>query len=316
MWQGIWPGRAPEMVPIAHITNGVHAPSWLGHPVRSLLDAELGPDWERWLAGGERLAGVDAVDDGDLWAAHRAQKRRLLDFIAFRSGETLDENALLLGFARRFAPYKRGDLLLSEPLRLAKLLGNPEQPGYLVYGGKSHPRDEPGKAIIRRVIEASRLPGLEGRVLFLEDYDIGVGRALVQGVDVWVNNPRRPLEASGTSGQKVAMNGGLNVSTLDGWWLEAYEQQPLAGWAVGEAEPATDDGVGDKADGEAMYRVMEDEVFPTYFRRDESGLPRDWIKRMKKAIATCLPAYNTDRMVADYVEYAYVRPSNPDATVV
>jgi starch phosphorylase len=303
MWQDLWPNQE---VPIGSITNGVHAPSWVAPEIAELVSAAAGDALQRCRISGERLDAVDSIDDAALWEAHQAAKRRLIALVRDRTGNEIPEDALLLGFARRFAPYKRGDMLVSDPERTLALLGNEERPVVLVYGGKSHPRDGAGLDIIRNVVLAGRRPELAGRILFVPDYDIGVGRAMVQGADVWINNPRRPLEASGTSGQKVAMNGGLNCSTLDGWWVEGHALEPLAGWAVGPLEPAEDVAAGDRVDRDALYSTLMDEVVPLYFDRDEEGLPRRWIARMKASIAACLPAFNTDRMLADYVRQSYL----------
>ena len=305
MWADLYPERAEADVPIRHITNGVHAPSWLGGPIRGCLEEHLGADLLDRVVTGEEL-DMSAVPDEALWAAHLAQKEQLVDFIEDRNGVRIDENALILGFARRFAPYKRGDLILSDVARARTLLTDPERPVYLLYGGKSHPRDRPGKEIIERVVTASKDPSMQGHVVFLSNYEIDVGRTMTQGVDVWINNPRRPLEASGTSGQKVSMNGGLNCSTLDGWWLEGYRNDNLAGWGVGDIEPDPDIAAGDAADALDLYETLEQQVVPLYYDRDAAGLPRQWLARMKRAIATCLPLYNTNRMVADYVRDVYL----------
>ena len=306
MWHELYPNRPVEEVPIGSITNGVHAPSWVGSEVGDLVAAASPEDLERCRTTGERMDVVDTIDDQALWDAHGAAKSRLIDLVAARTGQTIPGGALILGFARRFAPYKRGDMLISDPERTLALLGDSNRPVVLLYGGKAHPRDGAGLDIIRNVVLAGRRPDLAGRVIFVPNYDIGVGRAMVQGADVWINNPRRPLEASGTSGQKVAMNGGLNCSTLDGWWVEGYELEPQAGWAVGPLEPARNNEVGDRVDRDALYSTLLDEVVPLYFDRDASGLPRPWIARMKAAIASCLPAFNTDRMLADYVAKSYL----------
>ena len=295
-----------ETASIGHITNGVHAPSWVGPDIQDLLDRRLGPSWRADLASGHRLGAVDEIPTESIWKAHVAQKRRLLEFVERRTGTRVDRDALLIGFARRFATYKRGDLVLSDPARLRRLLGTDDRPVVLLFAGKAHPRDENGKAIIRRVIETAAQPELKRRIVFIEDYDIAVGRMMVQGVDVWLNNPRRPLEASGTSGQKVAMNGGLNCSTLDGWWLEGWATEPMAGWAVGSPEPADDDVVGDREDADALYRMLSEEIAPCFWDRSGDGVPDAWVRRMAASIATCLPAFNTDRMVADYVREAYL----------
>ncbi len=306
MWRGLYSqADADEDVPIGHITNGVHAPSWLGDSVRAALEEHLGGDVLRRIVSGEEL-DLAPLPGRALWEAHLRQKQALVDTIEDRLGQRIDENALILGFARRFAPYKRGDLLLSDFGRACRLLTNAERPVYLVYAGKSHPRDRPGKEIIERVVQAAEHPEMQGHVVFLPNYEMDLGRAMTQGVDVWINNPRRPLEASGTSGQKVSMNGGLNCSTLDGWWLEGYATEPLSGWGVGDVDPDPDLARGDAADAEALYATLEQQVVPLFYDRGADGLPADWLRRMKRAIATCLPAFNTDRMVADYVRQVYL----------
>jgi len=306
MWHELYPNRPVEDVPIGSITNGVHAPSWVAPEVGDLVAAASPDDLRRCRTTGETMAAVQGIDDQALWDARGVAKQRLIDLVKERTGDVIPREALILGFARRFAPYKRGDMLVSDPERTLALLGDEDRPVVLVYGGKAHPRDGAGLDIIRNVVLAGRRPELAGRVIFVPNYDIGVGRAMVQGADVWINNPRRPLEASGTSGQKVAMNGGLNCSTLDGWWVEGFALEPRAGWAVGPPEPAADDAVGDRVDRDALYSTLMDEVVPLYFDRDEDGLPRAWIARMKASIASCLPAFNTDRMLADYVAKSYL----------
>ncbi len=306
MWAHLWPELPVDEVPITHITNGVHAPSWLGVELQALLGEHLGPDWQRRLTDPARMTELDELDLGSLWSVHAAQKRRLIQLVAARTGTQLDPNALLLGFARRFATYKRGDLILSDLERTIRFMADSDRPVNLLYAGKAHPRDEHGKDIVARVLAAAGHPELAGRVVFLPDYDIGIGRALVQGVDVWVNNPRRPREASGTSGQKVSMNGGLNCSTLDGWWLEGYELEPLAGWAVGSPDAIGDVEAGDRADREALYRIVEEQIVPLFYDRGEDGLPQAWLERCRAAIASCLPAFNTDRMVGNYAEFEYL----------
>jgi starch phosphorylase len=303
MWAGLWPRRSARTVPIGHITNGVHAPSWLGDEVRAVLDAAV-PRLGDALVSGEKL-DLSSLPDEALWAAHNAQKERLLRLVRWRTGREIPADALVLGFARRFAPYKRGDLLLSDTDRLRALLTDPRRPCVVLYGGKSHPRDRAGKDIIARVLRATD-NGFAGRVIFLEDYDIGLGRALTQGADVWINNPRRPLEASGTSGQKVAMNGGLNCSTLDGWWLEAYREDPRCGFSVGPEQPSADEAHGDAEDGRALHDVLANEIAPLYWDRGRDAVPRPWTKRMKAAIALCLPRFNTDRMVREYLDTMYL----------
>jgi starch phosphorylase len=321
MWVGLWPGRAEEEVPIGHITNGVHAPSWLAPAMHDLYDRHLGPGWKKHSADPEMWAGIAGVNDGELWETHQVLKARLLEFVRRRlarqrerrgepsaaveeARQVLSPEALTLGFGRRFATYKRATLLLRMPDRLAGLVNNPLSPVQLLFAGKAHPRDEPGKHLLQEIARLNADPRFAGRVLFIEDYDIDVGRHLVQGVDVWLNTPRRPLEASGTSGQKVVLNGGLNLSVLDGWWAEAYDG--ANGFAVGRGEAHVSAEVQDARDAEELFRVLEQEVIPLYYDRDFDGLPRAWIARMKRAIRTLGWRFNSDRMVMDYVRQCYL----------
>ncbi len=256
-----------------------------------------------------------------MWETHQTLKGRLIDFVrrrttrdAERRGEppalvdqlrrTLSLDALTIGFARRFATYKRANLILEDIEAIASLVNHPQMPVQLIFAGKAHPRDEPGKAMLQQIAQLMRDSRFAGKVVFLEDYDINVGRHLVQGVDVWLNNPRRPLEACGTSGQKVVLNGGLNLSVLDGWWAEAYDGSN--GFAIGTGEAHTSTDVHDRRDAEALYTALCDEVIPLYYDRDADGLPRGWIARMKRAIRTLGWRFSADRMVMDYVERAYV----------
>jgi glycogen phosphorylase len=216
----------------------------------------------------------------------------------------LDPRALTIGFARRFAPYKRADMVLRELDVLAELIADSERPIQLIFAGKSHPADEPGKQILQRVFRAAQQEKLRGRIVFLEDYDINLARHLVQGVDVWLNNPRRPLEASGTSGQKVVLNGGLNCSILDGWWAEAYDGSN--GFAIGTGRTHVNQEIQDDRDGKALMKVLREEVIPLYYDRDHDDLPQAWINRMKRAVRTLGWRFNADRMVMDYVTHNYV----------
>ena len=304
MWECIWP-QEPS-TPIGHITNGVHTSSWLGAELQALLDRRLA-GWRERIVSDAPLTEVLELPRSELWSTHQAQKQRMIEFVASRTGVSLDPRGLVVGFARRFAPYKRGDLILSQLERAIALLSSEERPLQLVYAGKAHPRDALGKEILQRICSVASEPRLKGRLVVVEDYEIAVGRALVQGVDVWLNNPRRPLEASGTSGQKVAMNGGLNCSTLDGWWLEGFAQEPLAGWAVGSAEPSEDVAAGDAEDAEALYGLLEQEILPCFYDRDSDGLPQAWLERMAASIAVCLPAFSSERMLVDYVQTTYLK---------
>jgi glycogen phosphorylase len=321
MWTGLYPGSPEERVPIGHITNGIHVPSWLASPMHKVFDRHLGPDWPRRCADASCWEAIESVDDGELWETHQALKARLVSFArrraatsAERRGESpefvaqirqsLSLDALTIGFARRFATYKRANLVLQDIERIVSLVNDPRKPIQLVFAGKAHPLDRPGKAILQEVSRLMRDARFAGKVLFVEDYDINLGRHLVQGVDVWLNTPRRPLEASGTSGQKVVLNGGLNLSILDGWWAEAYDG--LNGFAIGMGETHTSSDVHDARDGEALSSVLEEEVVPLYYDRDRDGLPRKWIARMKRGIRTLGWRFSADRMVTDYVLKSYV----------
>jgi starch phosphorylase len=306
MWHKLWPSRAEEEVPIGHVTNGVHTQSWLAPPMRVLYDRHLGPDWSARQADQNTWQGLSAVDDGELWEVHMLLRRRLVEFVRRRtnSPSILDPAALTIGFARRFATYKRATLLLSDTDRLSRLCRDSARPVQFVYAGKAHPRDDAGKRLIQQIIELSRDPRFSGRVAFVEDYDVNVGRHLVQGVDVWLNTPQRPLEASGTSGQKTVLNGGLNVSVLDGWWAEAYDGEN--GFAIGDGVSHRDDGVQRVRDAAALYDVLEQEIVPLFFEVDPAGFPRRWVRRMKHSIMSLGWRFNADRMVKDYVEGCYL----------
>ncbi len=321
MWTVLYPGKAEDAVPIGHITNGVHVPSWLSPQMFRLYDRHLGTGWHEHSAEARIWEGIESVDDGELWETHLSLKSRLLDFVrqrvveqADRRGESagvlqrlsrvLTPDALTIGFARRFATYKRADMILADIERLVSMVNDAKHPVQFIFAGKAHPRDEPGKRVLQRIAQLTRDPQFADKFVFVEDYDINVGRHFVQGVDVWLNNPRRPLEASGTSGQKVVLNGGLNLSVLDGWWAEAYDG--LNGFAIGTGRTHSDMNVHDTRDGEDLYRVLRDEVIPLYYNRDRDGLPRGWIKRMKRTIRTLGWRFNADRMVMDYTQKCYV----------
>jgi starch phosphorylase len=295
MWRGLWPGRRADDVPITSVTNGVHQRTWISGELEGLL-GDTDPQFER-----AREVPADA-----LWQAHRSAKERLLEFVAATRGvRELEPDVLTIGFARRFATYKRASLLFSRPERLARLLADPERPIQVLVAGKAHPADEAGKDLIELVVEFAREAAAARRVVFLEDYEMTLARRLVQGVDVWLNTPRRPLEASGTSGMKAALNGVLNCSILDGWWAEAYS--PACGFAIeGPAVDGAGEAAQDEADAEALYAVLEEEVLPAYYERDEAGLPQRWIALMRESIAELGPRYGTARMAAEYVERLYL----------
>ncbi|MFI5254791.1 MAG: alpha-glucan family phosphorylase [Candidatus Limnocylindrales bacterium] len=316
-WQG-----TPRSA-IIGITNGIHAPTWVGGPVRSLYQA-FGADLD--ALGDAEPAGrfwehLERLPDRELWEAHRRQKLALAIFAHGRllrqfarhgeSPETLaaladalDPDVLTIGFARRFATYKRASLLLSQEDRLARLLWDPERPVQIVYAGKAHPADRPGQRVIQEIFERTRSPRLRGRIYFLEDYDMRIARHLVQGVDVWLNNPRRPLEASGTSGMKAAANGAVNCSVLDGWWDEGWTGSN--GWAIGGRQTVEDEGAQDWADASDLYRLLEQEIVPRFYERDGDGLPRAWIALMKASMASTIWRFSTTRMLEEYVERLYL----------
>jgi starch phosphorylase len=321
MWKGLNPGKTEDGVPIGHITNGVHVPSWLAPQMSRVYDRHLGAGWQEHGAEAKIWEGIENVDDGELWETHLSLKSRLLEFVRRRAmkqaerrgelpeerirlGSVLSPDALTIGFARRFATYKRANLILADIERLASMVNDPKRPVQFVFAGKAHPLDEPGKRVLQQIAQMMRNSQFGDKFVFVEDYDINVGRHFVQGVDVWLNNPRRPLEASGTSGQKVVLNGGLNLSILDGWWAEAYDGQN--GFAIGTGRTHSNMNVHDTRDGEDLYRVLHDEVIPLYYTRDADGLPRGWIKRMKRTIRTLGWRFNADRMVKDYTLKCYV----------
>jgi glycogen phosphorylase len=321
MWTSLSPGKSEDAVPIGHITNGVHVPTWLAPQMFRLYDRHLGTGWYLRSSEAKIWEGIDNVDDGELWETHFSLKSQMIEFVRRRAviqAERRDEprdvllrlervlspDALTIGFARRFATYKRANLLLADLEQIVSMVNDPKRPVQFVFAGKAHPLDEPGKRVLQQIAQLMRDPQFADKFVFVEDYDINVGRHLVHGVDVWLNNPRRPLEASGTSGQKVVLNGGLNLSVLDGWWAEAYDG--LNGFAIGNGRTHTDMNVHDRRDGEDLMRVLRDEVIPLYYQRDRDGLPRGWIQRMKRTIRTLGWRFNADRMVMDYTLECYV----------
>jgi starch phosphorylase len=321
LWQRLWPTRQLSEIPITHVTNGVHAPTWMAPLLRSLFEKHLGTDWEMTLRDPERWAkGVAQIPDRELWEAHLLLKERLIAFIRMRSMQTrlaasdswdyveaartmLDPTALTIGFARRVAGYKRWTLLLSDTERLMRLINDEERPVQFVFAGKAHPQDEGSKRVLQQLAVWEYDPLVRQRAVFLEDYDQEIARQLVQSVDVWLNVPRRPQEASGTSGEKVAINGGLNLSILDGWWLEGFDG--TNGFAIGNGVDTVAVTEIDKNDAESLYRVLEQQVIPRYYSKDSAGLPYQWIEMMKRAMQTLGPQYNSNRMVEDYARNIY-----------
>ncbi len=326
MWQPVWPDRPVEGVPIGAITNGAHVPSWISTTLKDLFAEYLGPDWEERHDDPALWDGLGEIPDEVLWAAHEHLKGKLLAFIDRRtrqrwregqmdasqvlaSGTLLDPEALTIGFARRFATYKRATLIFRDVRRLRQILHAERRPVQIVFAGKAHPADGGGKQLIQEVYQYAQDPEFGGRIAFLEDYDLHMARFLVQGVDVWLNNPRRPNEASGTSGMKAAMNGVPNLSILDGWWPEAYhpadERRATNGWAFGEVH-YDDWETQDEVDSQVLYRLLEEQVVPLYYDRDAAGIPRGWVGVMKEAMRTSISAFSMRRMIKEYVEQMYL----------
>jgi starch phosphorylase len=321
MWASLWPWRSEEEIPIGHITNGVHVPTWLAAQMRVLYDRFLPINWFLRTGEPEVWAGFEAVSPAELWETHQSLKNRLIVYARTRLatqaqrrgmsnaevaelGQALSADALTIGFARRFAPYKRADLVFRDMELISRLINDSERPVQFIFAGKAHPADDQGKAMLQRIYKLSLRDDFKGRLVVLEDYDINLGRHLVQGVDVWLNNPRRPLEASGTSGQKVVLNGGLNCSILDGWWAEAYDGKN--GFAIGTGRTHVDQNVQDDRDAKSLYETLRNEVIPLYYERDADDLPQHWISRMKRAVRTLGWRFNADRMVMDYVRQTYI----------
>jgi starch phosphorylase len=322
MWKDIWPQLPTAEVPITSITNGVHTQSWLSPEIAQLYDRYLGVQWEERPTDFAVWKRVEQIPDAELWRTHERRRERLVAFSRGRlkaqlkrrgsppsevaaAEEVLDPEALTIGFARRFATYKRGDLIFRNLERLANLVNAKDRPVQFIFAGKAHPRDNGGKELIQRVVQQSRKADYRRRVVFLEDYDMNVARYLVQGVDVWLNNPRRPLEASGTSGMKVVPNGGLNLSVLDGWWCEGYDGDN--GWAIGAGEEYGDNTqYQDEVESRALLDLLEQDIVPAFYKRSADGIPREWIRRMKRSIMTLVPVFNTNRMVEEYTRRCYV----------
>ncbi|MBC7912117.1 MAG: alpha-glucan family phosphorylase, partial [Pyrinomonadaceae bacterium] len=323
LWQELWPaGTEVKDVRITHVTNGVHALTWVAPLLRELFVKYLGEDWMMRAHDKDAFAGgIEQIPDRELWDAHRLLKQRLIAFVRQRSFHArqhrrekaeyteaartmFDPEALTIGFARRVAGYKRWKLLLTDPDRLMRLIDDASRPVQFVFAGKAHPQDQGAKLTLQQLAVWKYDPRVMRRAVFLQDYDQEIARQLVQSVDVWLNVPRRPQEASGTSGQKVAMNGGLNLSVLDGWWIEGYDE--TNGWAIGEQDESADETLMDASDAESLYRVLEQEVVPQFYERDAEGIPRRWVKMMKRSIATLLPVFNSDRMVEEYAREIYL----------
>mgnify|MGYP000081723518 CR=1 FL=1 len=320
IWRDLWSNLPQADVPIAHVTNGVHAATWMAPEIQSLARRHLGEDAMQRIDDVSAWRAMENVDPNELWAVRRELKARSVRFLRRRlvrqlqrqrasqatmhAGEGLfDPDALTIGFARRFATYKRATLIFRDLDRLKRILNHPERPVQLVFAGKAHPADHAGQQLIQTIDAIARDPEFSGKILFAEDYDMAVGRALTRGVDVWLNTPRRPLEASGTSGQKAAMNGVLNLSILDGWWPEGYDQEN--GWAFGSTHEGVTPDQRDERDADALYDLLEHEVVPLYYDRNAAGVPVEWMGRAADAIASVAPVFNARRMVKDYLAWAY-----------
>jgi starch phosphorylase len=319
MWQPLWPGRAVHEVPIGYVTNGVHTTTWMAEPMQALLDRHLGSAWRVRLADPLLADAIMAIPDGELWAVREMLRRQLVEYARAESirarlgrGEpqdyveaaahAFDPGVLTIGFARRVATYKRLHLFTRRLDRGLRLLADDAHPIQVVIAGKAHPQDDEAKQTLRAVLDLRRSPRVGSRMSYLEDYDLHMAARLVAGVDLWVNVPRPPLEASGTSGMKVALNGGLNLSVLDGWWIEGYDGE--TGWAI--ATPDADAAAQDDHDADALYDLLEREIIPVFYDRDRDGLPRAWIQRMRTSMARLMPRFSAERMVREYVTQLYV----------
>ena len=328
MWHDLWPDVEAPLAPITSITNGVHLPTWISPRIQELLDRYLPEDWRQRMQEPEVWDGVRDIPDEALWAARTANKETLLRFLdeytrrrwasgeldakqVMAAGPFLEPEPLTIGFARRFATYKRATLIFTDPDRLARILTNPDRPVQLIFAGKAHPADDGGKRLIQEIFWRALDPRFQGRIAFAEDYDILLASRLYAGVDVWLNNPRAPLEASGTSGMKAAANGALNLSILDGWWIEGWEASEEAGWGI---EPSYKiDMEGNAEDAEAIYTILEREVVPLFYDRDDQNLPRTWLAKSKEAIRTQSPRFSAQRMVIDYINRLYLPASEGGA---
>jgi starch phosphorylase len=321
MWAFLWPDCPEDRIPITHVTNGVHTSNWMARRVRNLLDAHLGADWYAHLDEPELWSSLDAIPDDELWAIRLHLKRKLAFYMRERvrerwteggyhpvqvvsSGVLINPYALTIGFARRFATYKRASLILSDMSRLLDMINRPNRPVQIIFAGKAHPADEAGKRLIQQVYREVKRAEVNGRLVFLEDYDINLARYFVQGVDVWMNTPRRPLEASGTSGMKAALNGVLNFSVLDGWWREAFNGQN--GWAIGGDEQLDSSEEQDQEDAESLYSSLEHDIIPLYYERDPKEISHRWLARVKESMKTIIPRFSARRMVKEYVERLYM----------
>jgi len=321
MWQSVWPDRSVEDVPITHVTNGIHVPTWIPSELRQLFRKYLGPNWVDYHDDPALWERMDDIPDSQLWERHQELKRKMIGYFqeltrrrwidgthdptqVMTSGTFLDPEALTIGFARRFATYKRAMLIFRDVERLRKLALDIHRPVQFVFAGKSHPEDDPGKQLIQNIYNLAKNHRLGGRVAFIEDYDMHMARYLVQGVDVWLNTPRRPREASGTSGQKATLNGVPNLSVLDGWWVEGYNG--ANGWAFGDGDELDDFDAQDERDANELYALLEEEIIPLFYARDRDDIPRGWVAIMREAMKSNAPRFCTRRMLKEYAAL-YVR---------
>ena len=320
MWNHLWPAVPEGEVPITSVTNGIHTQTWISREMRDVFDRSLGPRWARDPADHSVWEGVEKIPAEVLWRSHEVQRQRLVSYVRRRLrtqleaanataveiasvSEILDSGALTIGFARRFAPYKRGNLILRDLDRITSILSDAKRPVQIIVAGKAHPRDDEGKKLIQEIVHFSREDRVRGKLVFVEDYDMDVATHLINGVDVWLNNPRRPLEASGTSGMKATANGAINLSVLDGWWDEAAAEH--FGWSIGNGEVYEDPETQDQIESGALYDLLEHEIVPLFYDRGRDGLPRGWIRMMKEAMKGICPVFNTNRMVAEYATRFY-----------
>jgi len=322
MWHHLWPGIPEDEVPITHVTNGVHIPTWTSAENALLFERYIGPDWHLAVGSTDNGHRLEEMYDEELWHAHEINRARLIRTcrrrMAYQYGRrnapitimkevesVLDQDILTIAFARRFATYKRANLLLQDPERLEAMINSEDHPVQFIFAGKAHPQDNEGKELIRRLVDFGRRPGLRHRFIFLEDYDMQIARRLIQGADVWLNTPRRPFEACGTSGMKAAINGVLNVSVLDGWWCEGYRDD--RGWRIGNGEEFEDADYQDRIEGQALYNVLENEVIPCFYERESGGLPLRWLKRMKASMKMAMQDFSAQRMVNQYSQRFYAQ---------
>lgn len=321
LWKHVWKGLESVEVPITHVTNGVHTETWIAKELQDLFYKNLQDNWNEKIDDPDLWSKIDKIPDEDLWRVHKELKSKLIDYVHSkikeqreRHGETIEQleeidsignsDILTIGFARRFATYKRATLIFKDIDRLDKLLNNPEKPVQIIFAGKAHPADQPGQDLIKRIYEISRMPQFKNKIIILENYDMNMARYLVSGVDIWLNNPRRPHEASGTSGEKAGMNGAMNFSVLDGWWVEGFNNKN--GWAIGDNRDYEDNELSDRIDSVSIYNTLEREIIPTYYDLNENQIPEKWIKIMKESIKSVASFFNTSRMVKEYNQKLYM----------